>query len=155
MSKYTVNSHNINKLIYKAGVHPDRPPRVKPKNDSHAPPGYYKNHTTIMSRKGHGTTDTVVTSRCWLITQTHKVSPFAMGLPLGSVDGGNSTLRTPQRWTPVNCLLINKQPAHNDLYNKDIVTRFPKMPSSDIQDRDRLMLKDYSQDNWSVGSRDI
>ena len=29
------------------------------------------------------------------------------------------------------------------------------MPSSDIQDRDRLMLKDYSQDNWSVGSRDI
>ena len=62
VSKYTVNSHNINKLIYGAGVHPDRPPRVEPKNDSHAPPRYYKNHTTIMSRKGHGTTDTVVTS---------------------------------------------------------------------------------------------
>jgi hypothetical protein len=42
VSKYTVNSHNINKLIYRAGVHPDRPPRVEPKNDSHAPPGYYK-----------------------------------------------------------------------------------------------------------------
>jgi len=34
VSKYTVNSHNIyniNKLIYGAGVHPDRPPRVEPK----------------------------------------------------------------------------------------------------------------------------
>jgi hypothetical protein len=34
MSKYTINSHNfynINKLIYRAGVHPDRPPRVEPK----------------------------------------------------------------------------------------------------------------------------
>ena len=31
VSKYTVNSHNINKLIYRAGVHPDRPPRVEPK----------------------------------------------------------------------------------------------------------------------------
>ena len=33
-SKYTVNSHNIyniNKLIYRAGVHPDRPPRDEPK----------------------------------------------------------------------------------------------------------------------------
>ena len=97
VSKYTVSSHNINKLIYRAGVHPDRPPRVEPKNDSHAPPGYYKNHTSLISRKRHGTTDTVVTSRCWLSTRTHKVSPFAMGLPLGSVDGGNSTLRTPQR----------------------------------------------------------
>ena len=55
MSKYTVYSHNfynLIKLIYRAGVHPDRPPRVEPKIDSHAPPGYYKNHTTIMSRKG-------------------------------------------------------------------------------------------------------
>ena len=46
--KYTVNSHNIyniNKFIYIAGVHPDRPPRVEPKHDSHTPPGYYKNHT--------------------------------------------------------------------------------------------------------------
>ena len=79
-----------------------------------------------------------------------------MGLPLGSVDGGNSTHSTPQRWTPVNCLLINKQPTHSDLYNKDIVTKFPRMPSSDIHDRDKLMFKGiYSQDNWSVGSRDI
>ena len=34
VSKYTVNSHNfysINKLIYRAGVHPDRPPTVEPK----------------------------------------------------------------------------------------------------------------------------
>ena len=34
VSKYTACSHNIyniNKLIYKAGVHPDRPPRVEPK----------------------------------------------------------------------------------------------------------------------------
>ena len=53
VSKYTVNLHisyNINKLIYRAGVHPDRPPRVEPRNDSHAPPGYCKNHTSIMSR---------------------------------------------------------------------------------------------------------
>ena len=34
VSKYTINSHNfynINKLIYRAGFHPDRPPRVEPK----------------------------------------------------------------------------------------------------------------------------
>ena len=34
VSKYTINSHkfyDINKLIYRAGVHPDRPPRVEPK----------------------------------------------------------------------------------------------------------------------------
>jgi hypothetical protein len=71
--------------------------------------------------------------------QTHKVSPFAMGLPLRSVDGGNSTHRAPQRWTPINCLLIIIQPAHSDLYNIDTVAKFPSMPSSDIHNRDILM----------------
>ena len=54
-SKYTVNSHNIyniNKLIYRAGVHPDRPPRVEPKNDSHASPGYYKKSHHHNEQKG-------------------------------------------------------------------------------------------------------
>jgi hypothetical protein len=63
VSKYTVNSHNINKLIYRAGVHPDRPPRVEPKMTAMLLQDIIQSHTTIMSRKGHGTTDTVVTSQ--------------------------------------------------------------------------------------------